>query len=81
MRAIINGFAAAVVLIATPAFAETKPGTPAPAAAPSQDEGVVKDKRYCLKFDVTGSRLSKTACKTRSEWINDQGFDPLAPQK
>lgn len=78
MRTIINGFAAAAVLIAAPAFAETKPGTPAPIASPSQDEGVVKDKRYCVKFTVTGSLIHKQECKTRAEWMSEQDFDPLA---
>lgn len=80
MRNVITGFAAVAVLIATPAFAETKPGAPAPVAG-SQDEGTgqkVKDQRYCATVSVTGSRLPRRICKTRSEWINEQDFDPLA---
>lgn len=77
MRTIINGLAAAAVLIAVPALAETKPGTPAPTATASSEQ-VVKDKRYCIAQTFTGSRLPKKICKTRSQWMDDDGFDPLA---
>jgi hypothetical protein len=81
MRAIINTIAAATVLIAGPALAETKPGTAALVAGSSQDEVAVKDKRYCVRFTVTGSRIAKKDCKTRAQWIDEDGFDPLAPEK
>lgn len=78
MRTIIHGFAAAAILIAVPALAETKPGTPTPAAGAETAEQAVKDKRYCIQQSLTGSRLAKKICKTRAEWMNDDGFDPLA---
>lgn len=82
MRNVITGFAAVAVLIATPAFAETKPGSPAPVAGsdigPSEK---VKDQRYCVEYYVTGSRLPKRSCMTRAEWISQRDFDPLALQK
>ena len=79
MRTVIAGFAAAA-LIAVPALAETKPGTPAPVASATQAAGPVKDKRYCVRFTPTESRIPKLTCKTRAQWMDEDGFDPLAPQ-
>lgn len=83
MRTVINVIFAAAALIATPALAETKPGAPAPVASAPQEEGgaAVKDKRYCVQFTTTGSRVPKRTCLTRAQWIDQQDFDPLAPQK
>ncbi|MCP3731696.1 hypothetical protein M9978_14810 [Sphingomonas sp. MG17] len=78
MRTIINGFAAAAILIAAPALAETKPGTPTPAAGESSEQAAAQDKRYCAKHSATGSRIAKKVCKTRAQWIDEDGFDPLA---
>jgi len=81
MRTIFKGFTATVfaVGLAATAHAETKPGTPAPAATTSAEGQTVKDKRYCVKGSITGSRLDRKACKTRAEWLNE-GFDPLDPK-
>ena len=81
MRTIINGFAAAAIFIAAPAFAETKPGTAAPAPSGTSSEDVVKDKRYCAKNTMTGSRIAKMVCKTRAQWMDEDNFDPLSPQQ
>ncbi len=78
MRTIINGFAAAAILIAVPAFAETKPGTPAPTASAEPAPPVARDKRYCIMSNLTDSRIAKKVCKTRAEWMSDDNFDPLA---
>ena len=38
-----------------------------PAANPGKPDSAVK---YCLQYDApTGSRISKTECKTKAEWI------------
>ncbi|HEY0621986.1 hypothetical protein [Sphingomonas sp.] len=81
MRTMFKGFTVAVfaVGLATAAHAETKPGTPAPAAQASPGAKPVKDKRYCVKGEVTGSRLVRKDCRTRAEWLNE-GFDPLDPK-
>jgi hypothetical protein len=79
MYKIANGFAAAAILIATPAFAETKSGTPAPAASAGASAGaVVKDKRYCVVEVLTGTRVPTKICKTRAQWMGEDNFDPLA---
>lgn len=48
--------------------ATTSTTTAAPAAPKAE-------KRYCFKGAVTGSRLVKTKCQTRAEWMK-QGIDP-----
>ncbi|WP_343520115.1 hypothetical protein [Sphingomonas sp.] len=81
MRTMFKGFAAAVLAagLATAANAETKPGTPAPTATASAEAKPVKDKRYCVETETTGSRIVRTECRTRSEWL-ELGFDPLDPK-
>ncbi len=78
MRTMFKGFTAAVFVVglAATAHAETKPGTPAPAAAQAPEAKPMKDKRYCVRGITTGSRLIRQECHTRAEWLA-QGFDPL----
>ena len=78
MRTMFKGFTAAVfaVGLAATAHAETKPGTPAPAAQASPDAKPGKDMRYCVQGTVTGTRLVRKDCRTRAEWMAS-GFDPL----
>jgi len=81
MRSMFKGFTAAVFavgLVAT-AHAETKPGTPAPAAQATAEAKPVKDKRYCVAGNITGSRLLHKDCRTRADWLKT-GFDPLDPK-
>lgn len=81
MRIMITGFAAAIALTSVPALAETKPGTPTPAAGvESVEQAAVKDKRYCIQQTFTGSRVAKKICKTRAQWMTDDNFDPLDPK-
>ncbi len=35
-----------------------------------------KPRRYCTNQEMTGSIVRRT-CKTRDEWIRDEGFDPI----
>lgn len=81
MRSMFKGFTAAVFAIGltATAHAETKPGTAAPAAQSTTAAKPVKDKRYCIAGDVTGSRLPRKDCRTRAEWLIE-GFDPLDPK-
>ena len=37
--------------------------------------------RYCIVDRVTGSRIPHKVCKTRSAWMSDDNFDPLAKQQ
>lgn len=60
--------ASLVVALAAPAIAqETPAGTgtqteqPKPAKKP-------KEKRICRQFEVSGSRMSQSVCKTQAEW-------------
>jgi len=43
--------------------------TPAPVSA---------RQRYCIRDVPTGSHIERTTCKTRSEWLEEEGFDPIA---
>lgn len=73
---------ALLVAAATPAAASPDPN-PAPAAlaptAPSDDAGAAKvsHKKYCIKDQITGSRLTTMVCKTKVDWAS-QGVDVTA---
>lgn len=58
-----------------------------PVAADSQPVGSTQRaptqntaQKYCVVDTVTGSRLAHKVCKTRQDWISQDGFDPLAKQ-
>lgn len=42
----------------------------APSAAPKA-QAASKEKVYCTSGTITGSRVVKTECKTKSEWARD----------
>jgi hypothetical protein len=50
----------------------------AAAAAPAKVATVPADARICTKEEVSGSRIARTVCMTRGEWIAKQGVDPIA---
>ncbi len=81
MRTMFKGMVAAALVagFAMSAQAETKPGTPAPTAETKSGSRVVKDRRYCVMTETTGSRIARQVCQTRADWL-DQGFDPLDPK-
>lgn len=47
----------------------------APAAVGKADGG--KETRYCVKQQLTGSRVPVRKCLTREQWIAAEDFDPL----
>jgi hypothetical protein len=68
-------FAAAAALAATavsPAIATT--GAKQEADAKPEK----KAKKFCILREATGTRLTTKICKTRKEWISQEGFDPTA---
>jgi hypothetical protein len=71
---------AAAALVAgsmSPAYAADPTGT-APAAAQSQAKKVTKKARQiCVETELTGTRMPRKTCKTREQWIKQDGFDPL----
>lgn len=72
---------AAVTLIAAPAVAQPYPARTSTVTAPQAGGGVtvktkVKETRYCVKGEFTGSRITRKACNTRDGWLA-QGYDPL----
>jgi len=74
-----SAITAAIAMVATPAFAASNDPT---AAAPKQERAAPKSpkasQQYCVKDDITGSRMPRKVCKTRAEWIAEDGFDPIA---
>lgn len=83
MRKLITLTTAALfaATIAMPAHAAPKrPDSPTAASSPAADPKA-DAKRYCVESEATGSRLVKKICKTRADWIADDNFDPLAPQR
>ena len=41
---------------------------PAPTAAPEAGP----DAKYCLRIEITGSRLERILCLTREEWVDEE---------
>ena len=54
--------------------AAAKPAVAVAAAAPAP----AVDAKLCAKLRLTGTRIPRTVCQTRGEWISQQGVDPLA---
>lgn len=81
MRKFITAAAASLIIAsAAPAMARDT----APSASAQSDEAAAAKadtKRYCVVTKNTGSRLAKKTCKTRADWIADDNFDPLAPER
>jgi hypothetical protein len=76
-------------LIALSAFALTTAGVqarandPKSAATPAATKPAAPNKaqRYCVMNFATGSRVGHKVCKTREQWLQEDGFDPLAPEE
>ena len=65
----LSAIAAAAMMIAASA-------TPAFAADPTSSNTTAREKRICVSEIVTGSRLPQKVCKTRAQWIKEDGYDP-----
>lgn len=64
----------------SPAFAAARdPDAGAPTPTP-QSTPVQKVQRICIEGEITGSRIPRRICKTRDQWIKEDGIDPLKPQ-
>lgn len=74
---------AAVALVAgsvSPAFAA--PLDPEGSAAVSdtakpKQKSAKKARQICVQTELTGTRMPRKTCKTREQWIKEDGFDPL----
>jgi hypothetical protein len=82
-KTLLSSIAVATLAFAAPALA-AGPET-ATVNVASADGAVVAnatqaapavDRRYCVVFETTGSRIPHKTCKTRKEWMAE-GFDPL----
>lgn len=68
--------------LATAAAAALALGSAAPAAAAS-DPPAVKAKRvkqetrYCVRRAVAGAPHTEKRCKTRDQWVRQDGWDPI----
>lgn len=74
----IGTIAAAIAMIATPAFAASNDPTTETAKQERAAPKAPKAQQYCVQDDITGSRMPRKVCKTRAEWISEDGFDPLS---
>jgi uncharacterized membrane protein len=74
--AIALAAAAAFVSLAAPASA-SDPQAP----KPQETAKAAKEKLYCVKGTTTGTLIPKKVCKTRDQWIESDGFDPLEAKK
>ncbi|MGF7146910.1 hypothetical protein FHS96_000519 [Sphingomonas zeicaulis] len=70
----------AIALTAAPAFAKPVE-TPAAVDAATAPEALPMNQKICIKADLTGSRIQKTICRTRAEFIALDGFDPSVSVK
>lgn len=71
----ITAIAAATALIATsaPSFAMARDPEAKQEETTKADR---KEKQYCVQAEITGSRVPRKVCKTRAEWIAEDGMDP-----
>jgi len=70
------------LVLSSGAVAGVPKDVPAEVAAPASNaiaEPKAKETKYCVIDSVTGSRIRQKICKTRGEWIKENGFDPLNP--
>lgn len=79
----LMGASALLSITASPIAArDAKPAVTAaePVGATTRNEtpAAKPNTRYCLVDAPTGSRISHRVCKTRQEWMDSEGFDPLA---
>ena len=73
----LSAAAVAVALIATsaiPAYAASND----PTTAPAKERKASKGTQYCIQEAMSGSRLPRKVCKSRADWISEDGFDPLS---
>jgi hypothetical protein len=76
-------FIAAAALVAgstAPAYAmnaDPEGSVPAAGTAKAQDKSARKTRKVCVETEITGSRLVRKTCKTREQWIKEDGIDPL----
>ncbi len=63
----------------TPAYAMARDPDGASASAPAkaQDRPAKKARKICVQTELTGTRLPRKTCKTRDQWIKEDGFDPM----
>jgi hypothetical protein len=53
---------------------ESEPRSAAPAARNARG-AAAGDQRVCVRTEVTGSRLTRTICKTQAEWDAAGGYE------
>lgn len=51
---------------------------PAPAATAPAPATIALDRKVCVKGQLTGSRIPRTVCMARGEWIAKHNIDPVA---
>jgi hypothetical protein len=73
--------AAASLIVATAAPALARDTAPSAPTQSSESPAPKAETRYCVSETPVGTRLPKKTCKTRAQWIADENFDPLAPQR
>ena len=74
-KAALSAFAAATLFagLAAPAHAASEAGERGRSSGStgqmqSSDASEARDRRICVRFELTASRLSRTICRTEREW-------------
>ncbi len=79
----VPALAGTALLISAAAPAWARAENPVPAAKASAEPAPATkpaEVRYCQVWVPTGSYLPRKDCRTRAEWIRDEGIDPAAPK-
>lgn len=79
IKTLAAGTAAFALLALTVPPASADGRQPSEEATPAASATPAKEKMYCVVSTPTGTRIAHKTCKTRSEWMRDEGFDPLDP--
>lgn len=66
---------AAIVTVGMPSAVFAAPAAD-PVSTPAKPQPPAKPTRYCVVEQVTGSNIERKTCKTREQWIKQDGYDP-----
>ncbi|WP_326524733.1 hypothetical protein [Sphingomonas sp.] len=75
---VMTAVAAAALTVAGTASASPTVAVQQATAEAGKSDAEVKEKVYCVRTTISGSRMPQKVCRTRKAW-QAQGFDPAAP--
>ncbi len=84
IRHIASAAVLAATAIAGPAFAQSASqtrNTAAAAVTTTAQPAASETRRVCVRATGTGTNVQSLVCRTRAQWINEEGFVPGEPRQ